>query len=61
MSSLLERARAWLSGRRQQEAFYPDEEPQTRAERTDEMLGSAEHPLDEGFPSADYGRQQPSQ
>lgn len=61
MPSLLERARAWLFGHRKQEAFYPDEEPQTRTERTDEMLGAAEHPLDEGFPSADYGRQQPFQ
>jgi hypothetical protein len=61
MSSHLTRACAWLFGRRRQTALYRDEEPKSRAERTEEMLGSGEHPLDEGFPSADYGRQQPFQ
>jgi len=60
MPSLPRRVWAWLFERRRTVDDPRDEVP-TRAERQRQMLDDAEHPLDQGFPSGDYGRQQPFQ
>jgi hypothetical protein len=58
MTNKLKQFWLWLQPRREPTAFYPDEEPKTRGERTFEMVGEGKHPADE-FPSSQWGRQNP--
>jgi hypothetical protein len=41
--ALLTRGWKWFFGRKRVTAYYPDEEPKTRAERSHETLGWSDH------------------
>jgi hypothetical protein len=60
--SIVTRAWRWFIGRRPLGAYYPDEEPKTRAERSHETVGWADRATwGEGSRSTQKGPQQPFQ
>jgi hypothetical protein len=58
--ALLTRGWKWFFGRMRMTAYYPDEEPKTRGERSHETLGWSDHATwGEGSRSSDERRQPP--